>query len=132
MSKRKNRNSAPNLPQDTLDRARQQLGKPEGEPETAPEKAPEKVRPTASARRASSGSTRRRATGDTAIQFSQRRKKDAPLDPETIQYMLAHPTKQVSEETLRAEYSYVLADLRSMAILAAGLMIALILVALFL
>lgn len=130
MSKRKNRNSAPNLPQDTLDRARQQLGKPDEEPEKAPEKA--KPAASASARRASGSSTRRRATADTNIQFSQRRKKDAPLDHETVQYMLAHPTKQVSEETLRAEYSYVLADLRSMAILAAALMIALILVAVFL
>ena len=43
--------------------------------------------------------------------------------------ILAHPTKQVSEEELRQEYSYVLSDLRNMGLLALSLIVLLIILA---
>ena len=45
--------------------------------------------------------------------------------------MLANPTKFVTEDELRGQYNYVLADLRNMGILAAALLVALIVIAQF-
>jgi hypothetical protein len=44
-------------------------------------------------------------------------------------YLLAHPTKTVSEDELRREYAYVISDLRSMGLLAAALVVLLIVLA---
>ena len=46
--------------------------------------------------------------------------------------LLANPTKVVTEEDLRADYGFVIKDLRNMGVLAAGLFIALIIVSLVL
>ena len=43
-----------------------------------------------------------------------------------INELLLNPTKQVTQEQLRADYSYVVADIRSMAILALGLIVLLV------
>ncbi|MDZ4766120.1 MAG: hypothetical protein SGI73_16390 [Chloroflexota bacterium] len=43
--------------------------------------------------------------------------------------LLEHPTKFVSEDELRTAYTYVLRDLRSMGVLAAGLIILLVVLA---
>jgi hypothetical protein len=51
------------------------------------------------------------------------------LDQETIADILAHPTKFVSEDELRSEYAYVLNDIRSMALLALGLVVLLVVLA---
>lgn len=138
MSKRKSRkNSKPNLPEETLERARQEAGlapKPqreEVEPEVDEEvEDVEVAAPAVSIPR--SEIPRRR---DLPAQPVKRRAKPRrqmtyeEMSPEDVAYALEHPTKVVTEEALREQYGYVLADLRSMAILAAVLFIALIVIA---
>lgn len=51
------------------------------------------------------------------------------LPQDLVSEMLLNPTKVVTEEQLRGEYGYVLADIRSMAILAAGLVVLLVVLA---
>jgi hypothetical protein len=53
-------------------------------------------------------------------------KPEERIDQATLAQILAHPTKDVSEEELRQEYGYVVADLRSMGVLAASLMVLLV------
>jgi hypothetical protein len=141
MSKRQERK--PNIPQETLDRARRQVsgeqssGTPAAGEPAQPKPIVTRTRTTAerrearSERRASSsagGSPRRPAAEP--MQFSQRRKKEA-LTPEEIEDLLHNPTKTVSEEQLRAEYGHVVADVRSMGMLAAVLMVLLVVLAQF-
>lgn len=57
------------------------------------------------------------------------RAKAAHLDAERIANLLENPTKIVTTEQLRAEYGYVVADIRSMFLLAGGLVIVLIVLA---
>ncbi|MDZ4770059.1 MAG: hypothetical protein SGJ24_13100 [Chloroflexota bacterium] len=57
------------------------------------------------------------------------RKREHALDQGQIAYLLHNPTKTVTVETLRAQYNYVAADIRSMALLAAGLFALLIVLA---
>lgn len=131
MSKRKNRNQSPNIPQSTLDRARQQLGQTEEPvaPEVKVEKAartieradlivaarpvterrPRPVRPAASTPRTTS-------------------RKEDKHDMAYIRARLANPTRIVTEAQLKQEYGYVVSDLRSMGILATILVIALIVI----
>jgi hypothetical protein len=139
MSKRKNRKS-PNLPQSAIERAKKQIEAPQdraeaAEPEVeevveaappapAPRPEPAVRREEAKPKRTAGSSPRRR---DAQIQYTARKKND--LDQATIARILANPTKQVSEEELRETYHYVLSDLRGMAILAAGLIVALIVLA---
>lgn len=169
MSKRRNRKkqpNRPNLPSETLERARRQAAidrgelppepaQPEAEaaaePEPAPpeparepEPEPDTAEPAAvdnpyrivsarerrarSGRRSDDGTVRRRRrTGGSG----QSEKKDV-LDGETVAYLLHNPTKIVSEDELRADYGYVMADLRSMGLLAAVLFVTLIALALLL
>lgn len=134
MSKRKKRNSKPNLPQATLDRARQQSGEGEDAPlaaeatqskqEKNKDKRGEKQRESRSENRGN-----RRVKPD-VMQYSQRKKKGA-LDKETIKNALANPTIFVSAEQLRDEYGYVISDLRSMGLLAGVLMVFLVALAQF-
>ncbi len=133
MSKRKNRSSAPNLPQATLERARQQIAAdrdgtpapaapPPAEAE-APKPAPTAPRPAAQAEpRAISARTRstRRATSQP---LQSRGSKLDVSDPEYVRNRLANPTRFVSEDELRQEYNYVIRDLRSMGLLAAALVV---------
>lgn len=58
-----------------------------------------------------------------------KRKPEHQFDQETIADILAHPTKFVSEEELRSEYAYVLNDIRSMGLLALGLVVLLVVLA---
>ena len=69
-----------------------------------------------------------------ALQAAQleRRKDEGALDAEFVAERLANPTKVVSEEDLRADYGFVIKDLRNMGILAAVLFVALIIVSLVL
>lgn len=54
------------------------------------------------------------------------------LEAERIAYLLEHPTKPVTEAELRAEYGYVLADVRNMFVLAGALVVVLLGLALLL
>lgn len=140
MAKRKkSKRTRPNLPQETLERARAQAGEEVEEeaieqPETEDVKVAEEAKQKAQRREARA--RRRKASGITrqqqdSPQFSKdkRRRKTEEMDQSEIAYLLAHPTKEVSEEQLHEEYGYVLADLRNMGLLAAALFVGLILLA---
>lgn len=55
------------------------------------------------------------------------RRDDSPsargLDHAKVREMLANPTKQVTAEDLKREYSHVLDDIRNMLLLSAGLLV---------
>jgi hypothetical protein len=134
MSKRKNRSQSPNIPQSTLDRARQQLGEPVGEPvESEPEVKVEKsarvveaaapVRPTTTRSAAPRARSTRPAGG-----AARAPRKDEKHDISYIRARLANPTRVVTETDLKAEYGYVVKDLRWMGALAAILIAALVVI----
>ncbi|MAU10401.1 MAG: hypothetical protein CL607_11305 [Anaerolineaceae bacterium] len=134
MSKRRKKGNKPNIPQATLDRARQQAGLPVEEPveeieeepvkaQAAP-KSPSKPKDTRPARR-----TRARSTG--SVQLDTRKKRRSEPETYQIEDALAHPTVFPDNEDLQAEYGFVLRDLRNMFLLAAVLMVALVLMASF-
>jgi hypothetical protein len=135
MSKRKNRNQSPNIPQSTLDRARQQLGQAADEipvaaaPEVKVEKPArpvvERAEPVVSTRPAVERRVRPARTG-TSTRSSSR--KDEKHDISYIRQRLANPTRIVTEADLKAEYGYVITDLRTMGILATILVIALVVI----
>jgi hypothetical protein len=141
MSKRKNRSSAPNIPQATLDRARQQLGADTApapvepveavEVETKPEpmKAASVPSSRVAAQRAAS-SPRSRASANRRVQTAQSKggRKDQ-LDTEIVKNRLLHPTRMVSEAELREEYGYVIADLRTIAIIAVAMVVLMVVLA---
>ena len=122
MSKRRNRRTQPNLPQEVLDRARREAGlEPEVQPtEDAPppakqlaEQAPVAVSP------------RRSDDALPQVQRRPRRKRGEPevLTSAEISERLEHPTIHVTEDELRSQYLYVLKDLRGMGLLAAVLFV---------
>jgi hypothetical protein len=59
----------------------------------------------------------------------EKRRRESELDHETVADILANPTRFVSEEELRSEYTYVVNDIRSMALLALGLVVLLVVLA---
>jgi hypothetical protein len=129
MTKRKKKRSQPNLPEETLARARREAGiEEEEESEAAP--AAEILRPVES----SAPAPRPRPD---ALPTAQRRKRRREIVAEDMTHaeiadLLTHPTKTVTVEELKAQYTYVVTDLRSMGALAAFLFIAMIVVARFL
>lgn len=118
MSRRRRRR--PNLPQDTLSRARREAGLAE---------TPRVVAPAQGGR-----SAKRHEAVRTTSAAQRLRNLRAPdeLTQDEIAGRLARPVRQVSEEQLRAQYAYVVADLRSMGLLALGLFVLMILAALLL
>ena len=122
----KRRRKKPNISQAVLDQARQgSVDQAPAEEESAqPEAVPAQASTPATSR------TRRRR----ALQSAQldRRKDDGDLAADYVADLLANPTKVVTEADLRADYGFVIKDLRNMGILAAGLFIALVIVSLVL
>ena len=145
------RRQQPNLPEETLRRARQAAGLLPEE-----EEAPEAAAASAEAEEAladeatagdagatnvagATGVAQEEAASRAAQRAARRRQRlervsqtDArsdALDADTIAERLRQPTRVVAESELRADYAYVLHDLRSMAILAAVLVAALFLLA---
>ena len=153
MSKRKNRKKTPNLPEETLRRARQEAGLEEAppaeveaeaeEPETVDEvvsepeavPAPEVETEAADEEEAPAvavpARSRRRARSSESTSRPRRRKEKEyeEMTPEEVAHLLENPTKIVTEDELREQYAYVIRDLRSMAILAAILFVGMIVVA---
>lgn len=142
MSKRHNRKGTPNIPQDILERARQQIAEQEAasaETGKSVEEASEVVNTLASKPVSSAAEANRPERAQPEKPRPRRRegmqparlgeKKIDPNDPETVRQLLANPTRIVTEEELRREYGYVLSDLKSMAMLAAGLVVALVVIA---
>lgn len=139
----KKKTNKPNLPQDVLERARQQAVEgTEAAPQTAPQPStPKKSGTTASQRSAerakrrqasgSGQSTARRRVQEEPIQFSKDRRR-RPVDENDTEYIaekLANPTITVTSEQMRAEYGHVLRDIRNMFLLAAVLFAMLIVLA---
>ena len=120
MAKRRRRK--PNISQTVLDQARQGVAE-SGAPDSA-------ATPDAPPASETMTPPRRRRT----LQAAQleRRKDAGALDGEYVAELLANPTKVVTEDDLRADYGFVIRDLRNMGILAAGLFIALVIVSLVL
>ena len=152
MSKRRNRTGAPNLPPETLARARRQAGVPStgpeeeaelvdsaGEVETeaneAPEPAPRPAAPaprrTAEPRVTSAGMSRsasaaaRRGRGVRPVTANGKRE----MDHNRIAAILEHPTRFVSDEELKQQYGYVIEELRQVGMVAAGLLVVLVVLA---
>ena len=109
MAKRRRKANKSNLPQNVLERARQNAGVEEDEPE-----APVAV---------VSNSARRRKNSSVQLERSRQR---GELNNDMIEQALMHPTKFVSEEELQKEYQHVLVDLRNMGLLSAVLIVVLI------
>lgn len=119
----KRRRKKPNISQTVLDQARQGVVE-DGRADAPP--TPEPSSPTPAAIKPP---RRRRALQSAQL---ERRKGDGALDADYVAELLANPTKVVTEDDLRADYGFVIKDLRNMGILAAGLFIALIIVSLVL
>ena len=73
---------------------------------------------------------RQRRRRDLQAVHLERRKDEGTLDAEYVSDLLANPTKEVTEEELRADYGFVIKDLRNMGILAAALFVALVIISL--
>ena len=71
----------------------------------------------------------RRAARAAASGSPRRERQEDVLRADVIANLLQNPTRTVSEETLKTEYSYIVADLRSMGVLAAGLVVLLVVLA---
>ncbi len=121
MAKRKKKSdNSPNIPQDVLDRARAEVAAGGGDDiaETSEE-----------ARRKAERRAERAARR--AARRQRQSSREAPPKPDelgaaAVAEMLANPTTEVNPEELKVQYSYVLADLRNMGILAAVLFLVLI------
>jgi hypothetical protein len=146
MSKRRSK-SSPNLPPEVIERARRQLAEQSGqaapsasasEPKTAEPPKPQAAAPKAAPRGvvavrhaavpAASAPVRIRRTTPRSAPSTARTGGRQPdqLDSAYLRERLANPTRIVTEAELHAEYGYVIKDLRSMALLAAGLIVALV------
>ncbi len=123
----KRRRKKPNLSKAVLEQARA-VSADEGGAAAAPSDArPQSAPPAATA--SPRNPRRRRAVGAAQL---ERRKQEGALDAEYVAELLANPTKVVSEDDLRADYGFVIRDLRNMGLLAAALFLALIAVSLVL
>jgi hypothetical protein len=142
MSKRRNRKGTPNIPQDILERARQQIAQQEAastETDETVEEGSEEAGTLASKPVTSTVEVNRAEHAPSPRSRPRRRERMQPArlgekkidlnDPQTVRELLANPTRIVTEDELRKEYSYVLSDLKSMGMLAAGLVVAMVIVA---
>jgi len=120
----KRRRKKPNISQTVLDQARQGVAG-----SSASEAAPQQDAPPSTAAAAKAPPRRRRSLQSAQL---ERRKDAGTLDGEYVAELLANPTKVVTEDDLRADYGFVIRDLRNMGILAAVLFIALVIFALVL
>lgn len=143
MAKRRNKKGKqPNLPQEALERARQGTDETEAEDESSSQEASQASESTDTAARREAREERRRrrressrgTASSTVTRTANARGARAKAEPDEldsagIKEALANPTTQVSEEDLRKEYGYVVADIRNMLVLAVILMVALVLLA---
>ncbi len=115
MARRKTTTQPPEISEETLERARQQ------------------VTETAATERAERRARVRKATTTREAGKPRRvgRQNEEKLTPQVIEDRLANPTKFVTEEELRRDYAFVLTDLRNMGLLAAALMGSMVVLALF-
>jgi hypothetical protein len=138
MSKRKNRSASPNIPQATLDRARQQIsGDAPLEPVEAVEEAAAEAKvesvtltnpPPRPAARISASSSRTRGTRRTQPAQAKGGRKEA-MGTDIVRNRLLHPTRVVTENQLREEYGYVMRDLRMIGLISIAMIVLMIVVA---
>lgn len=127
MAKRRTRNkknnTSPNIPDSVMERARQQIGADDNDTEDA-------ITETESDLAVISAEAQREAEkrSERAVKRASRRRQTASVSdkkkrnevsPELVADMLANPTINVTEDQLRNQYGYVIADLRNMGVLAA-------------
>lgn len=117
----KRRRKKPNIPQSVIDEARQENADGGSASTAAPAKA--KAEKTSSETPKARRSRRRDIQGGATL---EKRKDSDSLTGDYIAEMIANPTKVVTEEDLRADYGFVIKDLRNMGILAAVLFVCLI------
>ena len=121
----KRRRKKPNISKAVLEQARQ------GAVDQGQESATPAEAPDANAEAAAVPAPRaRRRRRELQAAKLERRKDEGGLDAEAVADLLANPTREVSEEQLRADYGFVIKDLRNMGILAAALFVALVATAL--
>ncbi|MDE2858439.1 MAG: hypothetical protein OXN94_11385 [Chloroflexota bacterium] len=125
----KRRRKKPNISKAVLEQARQTAAGEEAMASETEATAGEPAAVDVAASPAAPRRQRRRRRDLQAVQL-ERRKDEGALDAEYVADLLANPTKEVSEEELRADYGFVIKDLRNMGILAAGLFVALVLISL--
>ncbi len=128
----KRRRKKPNISKAVLEQARQTAAGEEARASETEATAgePAAVDVAAGAVTAAAPRRQRRRRRDLQAVQLERRKDEGALDAEYVADLLANPTKEVSEEELRADYGFVIKDLRNMGILAAGLFVALVLISL--
>jgi len=121
MAKKKANTSGQRLNRELLERARQQARAIEAEEE---ESAAETSSPSAAesrptvVRQPAPGTQRRSVSTAKRLRERNEETRKKSLTSEDISQMLANPTKTVTEAELRAQYGFVLRDLRSMGMLA--------------
>ncbi len=120
-SSRKMQPSKPNIPQETLERARQGMAD-EGAAATTEEDAVSLSAAQELARLRAERLERRAS----ARKSTSEKRKNSGLSADIVADQLANPTRFVTKEELKTQYNYVLQDLRNMGILAAILFMALI------
>ena len=121
MAKKKVNTSGQRLNRELLERARQQAREIDAESESDDlvTSSPSVAESQSSTIRQPAAGTQRRSVS-TAKRLRERNEetRKKALTSQDISEMLANPTKTVSEVELRAQYGFVLRDLRSMGILA--------------
>ena len=121
MAKKKVNTSGQRLNRELLERARQQAREIDAESESDDlvTSSPSVAEIQSSTIRQPAAGTQRRSVS-TAKRLRERNEetRKKALTSQDISEMLANPTKTVSEVELRAQYGFVLRDLRSMGILA--------------
>ncbi|MBK9122125.1 MAG: hypothetical protein IPM16_03245 [Chloroflexi bacterium] len=119
---------------DVLERARQQARALEEQDDDSVAESVEPAEPVSQtpATAASSAPVRRSVSTAKRLREKNEEARKKALTAEEITELLANPTKVVTSDELRAQYGFVLADLRSMGILAAASFGVLILLALVL
>jgi cobalamin biosynthesis Mg chelatase CobN len=141
-SKKKKKSSTPNLPQEVLEKAKEAVADEIEDEQPVEEDAPiaEAVAATAAGTAASvpesAEAARKEAArrAERAARRAARRQQQATgekpkrdeLKSGIVAEMLANPTTEVPVEELKVQYNYVIADLRTMGILAAILLVVLI------
>jgi hypothetical protein len=139
MSKRKNRTASPNIPQATLDRARQQIsGDVPVTPAAPVEEAAVEAKvesvtqtnpaPRPSAARVSASSNRARSTRRVQPAQAKGGRKEA-MGTDIVRNRLMHPTRVVTENQLREEYGYVMRDLRMIGFISIAMIVLMVVVA---
>lgn len=136
VSKRRSRkSSSANLPAETLARARREAGLEPAPEKEAPVEAELDMVEEAVDEPVMVAATPRRTESLSSAQRRKRRRERvanaSELSQTEIAERLANPTRVVSTDELRQQYAYVIADLRSMGLLAGSLFAFLIVIALF-